>query len=255
VGIGKLNQDWVYSYVGCTGGDRAGYLKWGSEIDLSSHTHVISMLFPMDLQLLAHAPDFSAFIATAKAYAKSAITAVNLAHYIRQLGYDARAHHFSNYQVLAVPVAADCGLGELSRAGYLINKEFGLAFRLSIVTTDMPLDPDPKSSFGVQSFCRQCLRCAQECPSGAIPKGDKTFYNGVWKWKLDEQKCYTYWHVNGTDCGICMTVCPWTKPKNRFHRFCAEMASIDGIHQKWMAQADKLLFQKHKLPEKPDFLD
>ncbi len=57
-----------------------------------------------------------------KLYSLSAWTAVRLAEYVRQLGYEARAHHFSNYQVLVVPVSADCGLGELSRAGYLLTR-------------------------------------------------------------------------------------------------------------------------------------
>lgn len=255
VGIGLLDQNWVYSHVGCNSGNREGFLEWGTEIDLSHHSYAISLLFPMDLKLLAYAPQFPSLVATAKAYSHSAITAVNLAHYIREMGYDARAHHFGNYQVLAVPVAADCGLGELSRAGFLLNRDYGLAFRLSIVTTEMPLNPDPKTSFGVQSFCRQCLRCAEECPSGAIPNGEKTLFNGIWKWKLNEQSCYAYWHVNGTDCGICMAVCPWTKPRTAFHRFSARIASIEGIHQKWMAQANKILYKRVNPPNPPDFME
>lgn len=254
-GIGPLNQDWVYSHVGCTGGDREGYLRWGTEINLEKHQFAVAMIFPMDLTLLASAPFFPTLLASANAYSLSALVSINLAEYIRGLGYEARAHHFSNYQVLAVPVAADCGLGELSRAGFLLNKTYGLGFRLSIVTTEMPLNVDPPADFGVQSFCRQCLRCAAECPSGAIPSGEKTVSNGILKWKLDEEKCYAYWHVNGTDCGICMAVCPWTKPQTPFHRVCAEMATFKGPHQKWMARADRLVYGKHKPQKPPDFLD
>jgi len=171
------------------------------------------------------------------------------------MGYRTRAHHFSNYQVLAVPVAVDCGLGELSRAGYLITRQYGLGVRLSIVTTDMPLATDRPVDFGVQSFCQQCRRCAEECPAGAIPQGEKTIYNGVEKWKLDGQKCYAYWHVAGTDCGICMAVCPWTKPQKVFHRLNARLASIKGPHQRWMAWADRVVYGKHRPKAPPDFLD
>jgi ferredoxin len=255
VGIGPLKQEWTYSRVGTTAGDQAGYQPWGSHIDLSGHTHAIALGFHMDLNLLSSAPNFPTMLASAQAYAASAWTAIRLADYIRQLGYHARAHHFSNYQVLVVPVAVDCGLGELSRAGYLITREFGLGVRLSVVTTDMPMSHDAPLDIGVQSFCEKCIICADECPSGAIPRGKKTLHNGVLKWKLDEKKCYAYWHVNGTDCGICMASCPWTKPPKLFHKFAAGLASIKGPHQRIMAWADRVVYGKHKPAQPPDFMD
>lgn len=252
--IGPLKREWLYSHTGCTIGNREGYPDWGSPIDLSHQSYAIAMGFRMDLDLLASAPYFPTLLATAQAYALSAWTAVRLARYIRMLGYSARAHHFSNYQLLAVPVAVDCGLGELSRAGYLLTREYGLAVRLSIVTTDLPLEHDLPVDIGVQSFCGQCLICAQECPSEAIPIGDKSIHNGVKKWKLDEKKCYTYWHVNGTDCGICMAVCPWTKPPTPFHRVIAKIASIKGPHQGWLAWAERAVYGKHKAKLFPEYL-
>jgi reductive dehalogenase len=208
----------------------------------------------MDLELLRTAPHFPTLLATTQAYAESAWAAIRMAAYIRMMGYSARAHHSSNYQVLAVPVAVDCGMGELSRAGYLLTREFGLGIRLSVVTTDMPLAHDPPVDHAIQSFCQQCEICADACPSGAIPKGKKTPHNGLMKWKLDEKRCYSYWHVNGTDCGICMAVCPWTKPQTPFHRFNAALASIRGPHQGLMAKADRLVYGKHKPAPFPDFL-
>jgi ferredoxin len=255
VKIGPLRQEWTYSHVGCTNGNREGYPQWGEPIDLSHHTHAISLGFHMNLQLLACAPRFPTLLATAQAYAISGWTAVQLAQYIRLLGYSARAHHFSNYRLLAVPVAVDGGMGELSRAGYLVTKEFGLALRLSTVTTDMPLVDDEPIDIGVQSFCEQCQICSEECPGGAIPRGGKTDHNGIRKWKLDEKKCYAYWHVNGTDCGICMAVCPWTKPPTPFHRFTANFASVNGPHQRWLAKAERAVYGRHKPKSFPGFLD
>ncbi|MBM3137287.1 MAG: 4Fe-4S dicluster domain-containing protein [Chloroflexi bacterium] len=253
--IGPLKQEWTYSSVGCTIGNCEGYPIWGSPIDLSHHTHAIGMGFRMDLDLLACAPFFPTLLATAQAYALSAWVSVRLAGYIRMLGYSARAHHFSNYQLLAVPVAVDCGLGELSRAGYLLTREFGLAVRLSFVTTDMPLEHDLPVDIGVQSFCEQCRICAEACPSGAIPSGGKIVHNGMKKWKLDEEKCYSYWHVNGTDCGICMAVCPWTKPPTPFHRYTAKLASIKGPHQGWLVRAERAVYGKHKPAHFPEYLE
>jgi ferredoxin len=255
VGVGPLRQEWTYSHVGSTDGDQPGYKQWGTQINLGAHTNAIAMGFCMDLDLLKSAPYFPTILASAQAYAHSAWAAVRVAGYIRQLGYSARAHHFSNYQVLVVPVAVDCGLGELSRAGYLLTKEYGLGVRLSVVTTDMPLAYDKPIDIGVQSFCEQCLICAEECPSGAIPLGGKTLHNGVIKWKLDQQKCYSYWHVNGTDCGICMAVCPWTKPRTLFHRMSAEIASVKGPHQRFMAWAERAVYGRYKPTPPPDYLD
>jgi ferredoxin len=241
VGIGPLRQQWVYSHVGRTRGDQRGYLPWGKPIDLSHHTHAIAMGFQMDYDLIQHAPDFPVLLATAKGYATGAWVSVQLAHYIRMVGYDARAHHFGNYQVLCVPIAVDCGLGELSRAGFLLTKEFGLGLRLAVVTTDMPMVHDKPVDIGVQSFCEQCKICAEQCPIGAIPMGDKVEVNGVKRWKLDEQKCYRYWHASGTDCGICMASCPWTKPPTLFHRVVGALATVKGPYQAWLAGADKLV--------------
>jgi reductive dehalogenase len=180
---------------------------------------------------------------------------VQLAEYIRELGYSARAHHFHNYQVLPVPIAVDCGMGELSRAGYLITKEYGLALRLAVVTTDMPMEHDKPIDIGVQSFCSRCKICAEECPVGAIPKGEKTEHNGIMKWKLDEQKCYHYWQAVGTDCGICMASCPWTKPQTTFNKIMAEFAAIKGPHQSLMVTGEKLVYGKHKSAKPPAYLD
>lgn len=254
VKIGPLRPNWTYSHIGCSLGNRSGYATWGAPINLNHHTHAIAMGFHMDLSLLASAPHFPTLLATAQAYAVSAWTANRLALYIRMMGYSARAHHFSNYQVLAVPVAVDCGLGELSRAGYLLTKEYGLGVRLSIVTTDLPMVNDPAVDIAVQSFCENCRICAEECPSGAIPRGGKSLHNGIYKWKLDEEKCYAYWHANGTDCGVCMAACPWTKPLTSFHRFMASLAAIKGPHQRWMVWVEKAVYGRHQSAAYPDFL-
>jgi ferredoxin len=254
VKIGPLRPSWVYTHVGRSRGDAEGYPAWGTPISLS-HPHAIAMAFPMNQPLARTAPDFPTLLATAKGYGLGAWVSVQLAAYIRGVGYAARAHHLNNYQVIAVPVAVDCGLGELSRAGYLITKELGLALRLAIVTTDLPLAHDAPIDIGVQSFCEQCERCAEACPIGAIPFGEKTVHNGVRKWKLDAEKCYRYWHAVGSDCGICMNVCPWSRPRNWFHSLMSRLATVKGPHQRWMAWADRFFYGAYKPRSRPAFID
>jgi ferredoxin len=255
VGGGPLRQEWVYTHNGRSFGDQGGFAPWGAPIDLSHHTNVVALGCAMNYDLIQHAPDFPVLLATAEGYAASAWIAVQLAHYIRMLGYSARAHHFYNYQALLVPIAVDCGLGELSRAGYLLSKEYGLGLRLSAVTTDLPLAYDQPVDLGVQSFCESCKICAENCPVGAIPFGDKVEFNGIKKWKLDEEKCYRYWHAVGTDCGICMTSCPWTKRNTRFHRLVATLAGVKGPHQALFPKADKLLYGEFETTPRPDYID
>jgi len=242
VRTGPLRPEWVYSHVGRSFGNAEGFPRWGSPVDLSHHTSAISMGFRMDPDFVAAAPEFPTVFATGVGYAIGARAAVRLAEYIRRLGYSARAHHVYNYRVLPVPVAVDCGLGELSRAGFLLSRRFGLGLRLGTVTTDLPLHHDGPVDIGVQSFCERCEICAVYCPSGAIPRGDKTEYNGVRKWKLDEENCYRYWSVVSTDCSICMSTCPWTKPSTWLHRALTFGATFKGPHQSMMVAAEKLFY-------------
>ena len=255
VGTGPLRQEWVHSHVGRSFGNRDGFERWGTPVDLAHHTSAIALGFQMDYDLIQHAPHFPTLLATAKGYALGAWVSIQLAEYLRMLGYSARAHHLYNYRLLAVPVAVDCGLGELSRAGYLLTREFGLGLRLAIVTTDMPLAHDRPVDLGVQAFCDTCKICAENCPIGAIPHGDKAVFNGIRKWKLDEEKCYRYWHAVGTDCSLCMSTCPWTKPATGLHQAMAWLAGIRGPHQSWMVRADKLFYSQDKTPPNLDFLD
>jgi reductive dehalogenase len=256
VKTGPLRQEWVYSTVGRSHGNQAGYQPLGTPIDLKHHTNAIALGFRIDYDMLQTAPDFACLLATMIEYSKAAWATVQLADYIRRLGYSARAHHLKNYQVLAIPIAVDCGLGELSRAGYLMTKECGLWLRLSVVTTDLPLVHDSPVDIAAQSFCTSCQICAQVCPVGAIPEGDKTEHNGLLKWKADADKCLAFWYAHGTDCGLCMAACPWSKPPNNaIHQTMASIASVEGPHQRLMAAADKMAGRITNKPSIPDYLE
>ena len=207
VGIGPLRQAYVYTNIG-----RTFYGQTYGEPITLAHPNAISLGIRMNVAGLNRtSPGFPAVLESAVAYAKGALMAVQPAAYIRGLGFAARAHHLRNYQVLSVPVAVDGGLGELSRCGFLISREFGNCLRLATVTTDLPLALDRPVDLGVQRFCGECVACARACPAGAIPQGAKTVVRGVRKWALDAERCYRYWHEVGSDCGICISVCPWSR--------------------------------------------
>ena len=55
-----------------------------------------------------------------------------------------------------------------------------------------------------------CRKCAESCPSNALSTGDKEAVRGVAKWPTNAERCYGYWRAMGTDCAICMSVCPFS---------------------------------------------
>ena len=115
-----------------------------------------------------------------------------------------------NYRVIAPLVARDAGLGELGRMGLLMTPELGPRVRLGVVTTDLPLVADQAvRDPSVIDFCTNCKKCAEVCPSRAISFGDKEEVDGVLRWQIDSEACFTFWCKVGTDCARCMSVCPY----------------------------------------------
>ena len=169
-------------------------------------------------------------------YSNTALISTIMADYIRRLGYPARAHNASGYQVLVVPLLVLSGIGEMSRAGIALNPFMGTRFKAAIVTTDLPLEPDKPIDFGLQEFCEKCLKCAVECHSKAIPEGSKVMHNGYETWHFDAEQCSKFRVTNphGSACGRCIKVCPWNKPEGWTHDMVRWMV-------KHMPFTDKLL--------------
>ena len=265
VHIGPLNPAWVYSYRGTPpffaghrpnpphfGGLPEHYrdLGWGDPLEVT-HRTAISLAFPQDRDLLrTGGTPFSDF-EVGRVYALSALVATQLAAYVRALGWPARAHHLRNYGVLVVPVAVDAGLGELARCGYLLHPRLGTNLRLACVTTGLPLAFDPPVDLGVQDFCTRCLKCAANCPSGAIPKGEKVVVRGVRKWQIDPVKCLLYWGHLGSACTICQVVCPWSKPPAPFHRTVAHIAIHVPRARPFLVWADDRVYGARFRPARP----
>ncbi|MBT7077706.1 MAG: 4Fe-4S dicluster domain-containing protein, partial [Pelagibacterales bacterium] len=112
--------------------------------------------------------------------------------------------------VLMIPAAIEAGLGQLGKHGSLINRTFGSNFRLSMVLTDLPLEPDTPDEFGSEEFCESCQVCANACPPDAIFR-EKQLIRGDKKWYVDFDKCIPYFGEH-LACGICIAVCPYTRP-------------------------------------------
>ena len=197
--------------------------RWDGDAIELDHAYAIAVLVDQDWKTSAAftGDDWISNSMSFLAYSTSGFIACIVADYIRRLGYQARAHHVMNYQVVVPPILLWAGLGEMCRIGdTVLNPFLGPRFKAAVVTTNLPLAVDKPIDFGLQDFCRRCARCAEACPSQAISPGGKTIHNGYEKWPVDVQKCTSMRIGNqrGSGCGTCIKVCPWNKPDTSFHR-------------------------------------
>ncbi len=252
VRVGPLNPAHVYTHIGKTWHDPGR--KYGTPINLS-HKSAISIAVGIDPSLIKAGPVLPMISAVMRVYTKLATISTTLAGYIRAFGYPARAHMISNYQVLCFPLAIDAGMGELGRHGLMMTKELGSCLKLTTVTTDLPLVCDPPLDIGVNEFCQDCKICAESCPSGAISRGEKKIVRGVEKWTINPEACYRVWNETGTDCGVCVASCPWTKPRTPFHRLASEFATRKKKAGWWMSRAEKIVYGKFRPQPVPSWFE
>jgi len=246
VGITEINPLWVYSNRGEI--FHENWQDWGSEIEIN-HKYAIVFATEMAFELVATAPHSPTTIASMGNYAKGAFIATQLAAYIANLGYSATANHLRHYDAALVPLAVDAGLGETARLGYLMTRNFGPRVRLGAVTTDLPLVPDKPVDIGAEDFCKICKKCANCCPSNSIPLGDQQEFNGTLRWKLNAETCFDYWGKVGTDCNICMRVCPWSHGTTFPHKVIRALISRNRLSRRLFNLMDNIFYGKRPKPK------
>lgn len=183
-------------------------------------TSVIVLGHAMDLDLVQTYPSALAGAATGREYSHEAAVVMQLAAYIRNLGYNATAS--MNDTGLVIPYALKAGLGEYARNQLVITPEFGPRLRFSKIYTDLPLTHDRPRAHGVRAVCDSCTRCADACPVKALPRGapaeggGRSAIKGVIKWTSDAEACFGYWTRLASDCAICLRVCPFNRDFSRW---------------------------------------
>lgn len=246
VGIAEINPNWVYSHRGEI--FHENWEDWGREIPVD-HKYAIVVAEEMAVDMIASAPHTPSVMESMKNYAKGAYISTQLAAFIANLGYDATANHLRHYTAILPPLAADAGMGEVGRLGYLMTKEFGPRLRLSAVTTNLPLVPDRPVDIGVEDFCKFCKKCAACCPSQSIPQDDEPEeFNGTLKWKLNDETCFAYWAKAGTDCCICMKVCPWSHARTFPHRLIVWLIARNKYARRIFAVMDDIFYGRNPKP-------
>jgi len=111
-------------------------------------------------------------------------------------------------------LATRAGFGWIGKSAALITKQFGNAIRLNGVLTDMPLQTGTPIN---ESFCGECDECVKNCPGKAITGNswslntDRDNLLNAFECKKVSTERGKIFNVDVGTCGICLTVCPWTK--------------------------------------------
>jgi reductive dehalogenase len=215
---------------------------------------VIVLAVEMDYHAMATAPSWIASGTVGYAYSMMVLVASSVAKFLQCLGYKAVAA--GNDLAISVAYGIAAGLGEGARNGALIVPRLGPRIRLCKVFTDLEfVEYDKPRAYGVTSFCENCKRCADSCPSHAISFDDKRSFEPTWgkprdwsgtqtgilKWYSQSEKCFRFWLENGGDCGSCITSCPYNKPDFWHHRLVdASNVVAPGPMHKFMRFMDEV---------------
>ena len=249
VGFTRLEEYHLYSHKGRGPGS-------GMPIQ-RLHEHAVAITVEMDHRMMQSAPKGSSVMESSEQYLRSGVLALKLAAWIRELGYEASAHIDGNYELICPLVAADAGLGTIGRMGILMTPRLGPRVRIAVVTTNLPLsyekaDPDRSTLH----FCHHCKKCARVCPSSAIPLDARKTINDARRWQIDSERCYQYWTTSGTDCGRCITACPYSHPDNAFHRFIRWGIKNNLLFRHLAIKLDDLFYgKKPAIKAMPDWSD
>jgi ferredoxin len=107
----------------------------------------------------------------------------------------------------------------------------------------------------VLDFCRVCEKCADTCPSDAIPRGDRAEIDGAIRWRIDADACFRYWNLIGTDCGRCMATCPHSHPVGAAHDLVRWTVRRSGAARRAVVGMDDLFYgTRPAAREMPDWI-
>jgi reductive dehalogenase len=217
------------------------------------HKYAIVIAKEMSYERIATSPSWYDHYEVGKTYQDITVLGVHMANYIGQLGYPAKASVVGIDSVLHVPLAVYAGLGEYSRMGRIITKEFGPRVRLCTVLTDLPLEIDHPIDLNVEHFCQICEKCALCCPAQSIPYGhEKVEVRGFKKWDENADDCYRFWRKNPYKwqaCSRCIAVCPWNKKNNLLHKLVSTLAVKFAWTHRLILFFDDLFYGKKPKPK------
>jgi ferredoxin len=168
--------------------------------------HAICLALEQDYVQTQSLPSMDAEFAHFGTYEIEGAIALDLADYIRSLGYHAQVHSPNDNSAVYIPMFVAAGLGQLGANGQLLSPHFGSRARLAIITTDAPITYDQPIDYGIHQFCQVCQVCVNRCPGRAIVN-EKVWWRGVEKNKLIYERCRPVM-ARYDGCAVCMKTCP-----------------------------------------------
>ncbi len=242
VGITSLKPHHLYSVAGRQADN------WGEKVE-NHHRTAIVFVVPMSDVYIRQAPSIPAILESAHCYVETAKIAHIVSDILHRQGLSATAHVDGHYQLICAPLAEAAGMGHVGRMGIFMHKVYGPSVRLSVVTVDFDLPKTKGNHEYMEHFCNICKKCADNCPSRAIPHGEKPVSRGFAHWSVDQESCYTFWRKIGTDCAVCIRSCPFSKPDTLIHRIVRGYIRRNPVNQRLALLGDDLFYgRKLKIP-------
>ena len=72
--------------------------------------------------------------------------------------------------------------------------------------------------------------------------GSRVDIDGVRRWQIDSEACFTLWNTLGTDCARCMAVCPYSHPDNWMHNLVRRGIGASGRFRSLAIKGDDVLY-------------
>ena len=124
------------------------------------------------------------------------------------------------------------GLGSFGHNNVLLTPQYGPRVRFTSIFTSAQITPD---QIKIKDMCIHCLKCAKDCPVGAIPT------RGDFPPPVDKRACAArsakLRDEFRSPCGICIKVCPVGKDRELFARentaIYSENKKFEKYHRAW----------------------
>lgn len=176
-----------------------------------THTHAIAVGQRMRWREFQTVPSRESAIECLRVYFTLGETVIQLAAYVRSLGYACTVEHpIGDSDLLHIPIGLKAGFGELGRHGSIIHPELGPLFRMGSVALSMELAVDHPIDAGIAKFCDTCRACRKYCPAKAIPDARTpelgVDHLGHARYVVDTGRCFPYFAAHSY-CSICLPVC------------------------------------------------
>lgn len=210
-----------YEEPGPFGGGLAGALMGGARKVLpNKDLWVITSLMPQSMFQSRNTVRGEWGGSNFHAYSRTAVYANKIMVFLKSLGYEA---YGSATPTLGsnVGFGVMSGLAEYCRTSQMVSPIFGNTFRTVFpIITNLPLAVTKPIDAGILEFCRTCKKCAAKCPSGALSIEDEPFWGGhdgpyqrpgIKGYYTDMRKCFAVMFSDSPDCGVCQSVCPFSK--------------------------------------------